>query len=146
MSRSQLSCQFVVGRSQWAWLWPAVVLVSLYGALLAGPFSLWLKVACVLMAPLLAYGYWRRYQQAAALAQLRYQHGRLLVVFNNQQEPELITLVGQQRVLPWLVELYFEREQGQRQRWGIWADAMPPEQFRQLKVFVLAYGSRLIGV
>ena len=128
--------RFHMGDSRIARFLPVTVLAVLTCLVLINPFLWQAKTLFFLCAVVLLIYYRRRWQRQQAFAQLRYTNGVLLLVFNDGSEPELIHLTGQQRILPWLVELEFRRENGRKECWGIVFDAMDKNSFRELKVFI----------
>ncbi|WP_054113466.1 protein YgfX [Marinagarivorans algicola] len=114
-------------------LWGAAVVLALLG-----PFYTVAKVLFIAIWLGIGVYYWYQLNRTRHYSQLRLESGNLILGFSHGQtsEPELIHLVGRQRVLPWLVELNIVREDGQRYCWGIAADAVSRDEFRQLKVFV----------
>ncbi len=115
-------------------LWAVAAVLALLG-----PFYIIAKM--LFMAAWLGIGvyYWRHLKSTQCYSQLRLESGNLILGFSHGQEPELIHLVGRQRVLPWLVELNIVREDGKQYCWGIAADALSRDEFRRLKVFVKTY-------
>lgn len=109
-----------------------------------GPFTVLSKIAFAILTLVLSVHYWRKSTIAGDFSQLRYQNDNLLLVFNSSREPEIIYLIGQQRILPWLVELRLQREDGRIQRWGITYDAMDADSFRRLKVFLQTHHQKII--
>mgnify|MGYP003387626480 CR=1 FL=1 len=101
-----------------------------------GPFLVLAKVAFMAIWLLLSFYYWRKLNATKHYSQLRLESGHLILGFSNGLEPELIHLIGRQRVLPWLVELNIMRENGKQYCWGIAIDAISRDEFRRLKVFV----------
>jgi hypothetical protein len=122
---------------------PSRYLAILYGSLWTlglllaalGPFLHWAKLLFLPAWVLCAWHYWRKYQMTQHFCQLRYTQGHLLMMCQGR-ELELVRLVGQPRILPWLVELTICRENGQTLVWPIAADSMDADSFRRLKVLV----------
>ena len=105
---------------------PSRYLAVLYGGLwalgllvaLLGPFLGLAKLFFVPVWGMCGWRYWRKYHATQHFCQLRYNQGHLLMV-SQGGELELITLVGQQRILPWLVELNICRDTAQHIAWPI---------------------------
>ncbi|MDZ7925045.1 MAG: hypothetical protein U5M23_13560, partial [Marinagarivorans sp.] len=97
--------QFMVSPRPWILhirllLWFAAFMLAMIG-----PYTLIGKVVFAVLWCALAIFYWRKTQGFRAFAGLCFTRGNLILFFNNGQEPELITLIDEQRILPWLVEL-----------------------------------------
>ena len=128
--------QFLVRPSKWIFRLRGLLWTAAFVLVLLGPYSLVAKAVFVLVWCALAIFYWRKTRVFDVFAELRFTRGNIILVFNNGQEPELITLVDEQRILPWLVELHFLRENGKACTWGITRETMDADSFRRLKVFI----------
>ena len=128
--------QFMVSPRPWILRIRLLLWLAAFILAIVGPYTLIAKVIFTVLWCALAIFYWRKTQSLHAFAGLRFTRGNLILVFNNGQEPELITLIDEQRILPWLVELHFVRENGRTCTWGIMRDAMDADSFRRLKVFI----------
>lgn len=127
--------QWTVNPSRFGWL-PCVVWLCIAVLVVVGNFTLMAKIMFISTWAVLGVYYWRAFKATQHFYTLTLDQDTLILRFNNGQQPELVSLIGTQRVLPWLVELTLLRESGKRSRWGIAADTMTRQDFRRLKVFV----------
>lgn len=138
MSLVSPNFQFTIKPSPLARILPAYAWLSVVVLVAAGPFLFLAKTVFIGLWVVLGVFYWRKLNTTKSFNQLRLESGNLILGFSNGQEPELVNLIGYQRVLPWLVELNILREDGKKYCWGITQGSITRDEFRQLKVFVKA--------